>query len=188
MSIELKPAIIKLKLDYDNCFRSIISFKIDNTPFYTKAVIDTGCSHSMVSADLIFKKSIIDQLEDAEIYNYLQTKKRFIRAYGVTDEVIENDEITTFNQAKHNSTVRFPRPVTDIEIAGYNIGEGNISISYSTKGIALIGMNLLRNLYSFIGPSKGKVVYIAARKDDKDAIMQLNSTIEDIMDTRNTSN
>ena len=187
MSIELKPVIIKLKLDYDNCFRSIISFKISNTPFYTKAVIDTGCSHSMVSADLIFKKSIIDQLEDAEIYNYLQTKRRFIRAYGVTDEIKENDVISTYDQAKHNSTVRFPRSVTDIEIAGYNIGDGNISISYSTKGIALIGMNLLKNLYSFIGPYKGKVVYLAARKDDADSITQLTSTIKDIMNTRNTS-
>ena len=148
-------------------FEADLSFKISETRYSARAVIDTGCYTSMVSANLIFRKESIHEIEDAEISYYLNHQKPFIRAFGVTD--IKKEEVTNYAAAKGNPTIRFPRMVQGIEIDTYPIGDGFISLSYGTKDIALIGMNLLRELLSYIGSYKDDIYYLAARRGDKEA-------------------
>lgn len=124
-------------------------------------IIDTGCSHSHISADL-FTIFLSDEERLDEKDKWINKRKAII------GRGIESANINiSMDISRYNPRVTILNRLYDIKLNGIDIGNHLTAISYDTCMVALLGMEFLKNMDFHIAVSKitNKCTLIACPKD-----------------------
>lgn len=120
------------------------------------AILDTGCSHSHISADLIY---IFFSEEER-----LGTKGKYmrIRPKGIGTGVESNGKLNnTDTNDVNNPRIMISQKCYNVNINGVYIGNRYLNVSYDTSRVALIGMSILKDWDIHIGKNKqGETVFL----------------------------
>lgn len=113
------------------------------------AILDTGCSHSHISADLIY---IFFSDEER-----LNTKEKFMSkryksiGIGVESNVkVYNTNVNDIN----NPRIMINQKCYNVNVNELCIGNYYLNVSYDTSKVALIGMSILKDWDVHIGKNK----------------------------------
>lgn len=145
--------LCNMKAKFENKFDEDVDIEV---------IIDTGCAHSHISADLIYIF-----LSDEE---RLKTKDKWIKSKrfkGIGHGVESANKQIDYTIDINNERVMVYNGFFDISINGVDIGNRALGVSYDTSKIALIGMGILKDFDIHIGTSKilNKVILLACPKD-----------------------
>lgn len=148
----------------NNKFKCNLKAKFENTvdeDIDIDVIIDTGCTHSHISADLftIF-------FSDSEKVN---EKDKWIkkRTAGIGKGVESMNQVIDFTVHKNNPRVVVQHRFYDIKLNNIDIGNAYVNVSYDTHMVALIGMEFIKDIDIHIGISNktGKYTLIACPKN-----------------------
>lgn len=113
------------------------------------AILDTGCSHSHISADLIYIF-----FSDKE---RLKTKEKFMskRPKSIGTGVESNGKVNNTDANDiNNPRVMISQKCYKVYINDICIGNRYLNVSYDTNQVALIGMEILKDWDIHIGKNK----------------------------------
>lgn len=120
------------------------------------AILDTGCSHSHISADLIY----IFFLDEER----LKTKAEFMnkRPKSIGTGVESNGKLNNIDTNDiNNPRIMISQKCYNVNINGVCIGNHYLHVSYDTSRVALIGMSILKDWDIHIGKNKqGETVFL----------------------------
>lgn len=145
----------------DNKFTCKLSFNFEGTSdidlVEIDAILDTGCSHSHISADLIYI-FLIDE-------DRLKMKERFmgIRPKSIGIGVESNGKVDNVDRDDiNNPRIVIGQKCYNVHINDTCIGNRYLSVSYDTSRVALVGMSILKDWDIHIGKNKqGETVLLA---------------------------
>lgn len=151
---------IKAVLDSKKKFTCKLSFNFESKDSIdlveVDAILDTGCNHSHISADLIYVF-----LSDEE---RLATKEVFMksRPIGIGYGVESNGKSNNMDKNDiNNPRIMIRQKCYDIHINNLSIGNYYLNVSYDTSKVALIGMQILKDWDIHIGKNlDNEVVFI----------------------------
>ncbi len=203
MNMNTKDIIIG-EVDYGS-FRFPMQFKaFGGTQIIADAVFDTGCSHSLISFNSLnrYGKSLEDiqrnilynkdsilgigvgvesKGSDLEYIKQLVNKINHYKEICKNENELENliDKNITLDDRKmlfDSKNVRYKYPITGLVIDNVPLGNFDIMLSYGTNGINLIGMHIIKELYTKIYHSSGKTYMFAMKNsnnmDEMDSAMR----------------
>lgn len=144
----------------ENKFVCRLSFnfegKSDTDLVEIDAILDTGCSHSHISADLVY---IFFSDEER-----LNTKDKYMRTRpkGIGTGVESNGKLNSLDTNDiNNPRIMISQKCYNVSINGVYIGNRYLNVSYDTSGVALIGMSILKDWDIHIGKNKhGETVFL----------------------------
>lgn len=169
----------------NNAFRMSWDFELDGIMRNTIAVFDTGCTHSMVSANCVYGHNISDTDKRRMKLNDIRNKSiELCIARGVESQSDEkkkelnaiqvlvdkrNKDINSLTIDEQEilldcEQIKFKHKIKYHYIAGYFMCGGEIQISYDFDNVVLIGMEFIKELYVIIGTRGGKTLLFAKYK------------------------
>lgn len=107
--------------------------------------------------------------------------------------LIENDNAKTILQQKigqqlkdiildpKNKNIRFGYKISDFKIDGVNIGDFEIRLAFGMGNVNLIGMHIIRKLYTKIF-SYNNQIYLLANKNSNSADSELDKTRDELLE------
>ncbi len=147
---------IKSKL-VNNAFRCNMYFKFENKEDVNiSVIIDTGCTSSHISADLIYIfMSDEERLDTKQKYMEIRNK---VLGRGIESF---NKDINT-ELSISNTNVVIQQKMYNCIINGVHIGNKLLNVSYDTSQAALIGMSILKDWDIHIGKNKNNDIILLA--------------------------
>ena len=141
----------------DNQFKCNLKFKFEDVDTAeVEALIDTGCMYSHISADLIYIF-----LSDEERKN---TKKKYMHSRNVflcTGIESLNTNINCDLTDVDNPYINIIQNCYNLDVAGVQLGNKRLAISYDTTQVALLGMQFFKDWDIHIGKNKyGETIFI----------------------------
>ena len=132
----------------------------EDSEIEVQAVIDTGCSDSLVSYDTMFitfdKEGFLKQKEEG------LRKRNYGMGVGVETKKSDVIRPTNIAEAINNPYVRIWHRFYNINVGGIDIGNRLLSVSYDTSDKVLLGMGFFKDWDIHIGKNKqGKTVLLA---------------------------
>lgn len=127
--------------------------------------LDTGCTKTLISADAIYSLYNVQEMKKRDILDVLRNGGEFSHGFGVETDISKYVPPKTLDEAMNDKTLRFEKPVQDLRINGYRIGDINVRIGYNTSKKVLMGMDVIKRLNSFIGPYNGKLYFLATHSN-----------------------
>lgn len=162
-------------------FRAILTYKYGGVERVIRnAVIDTGCTTSHFSANILLSTNNQQILKRAK-YNDLKTNKNaWSLGVGVDTHGKNIPYPKTLQDALNNPCVRIKKCFKDIYIDGHYIGNKDVYISYDTTDVMLIGMDFIKEWDMHIGKSKEGLALLACNRwhINKEYLRKLNETFE----------
>lgn len=130
--------------------------KSDSDLVEIDALIDTGCSHSHISADLVYIFFSDEEILNTK-YKYMKTRHKSIgigvESNGKSNNMNPNDI--------NNPRIMIGQKCYNVNINGVHIGNHYLNVSYDTSKVALIGMSILKDWDIHIGKNKqGETVFL----------------------------
>lgn len=114
-----------------------------------RAILDTGCQHSHISIDNIFIY-LSDNDIRADKQKYMQQRPVYI-GRGVESQ---NKDISQDLKDVKNPRIMIHHKMYDVKINDIPLGNKYLGVSYDTSGVALIGMEILKDWDIHIGKNK----------------------------------
>lgn len=131
--------------------------------WFRDALIDTGCTHSLISANLInIYLSEDERLRDKE-RAIRQNPHSLGRGVESTEKQFKSINEMTMQEKLDCLNIKVYETFRDIRIGNILIGDKRLSVSYDYGGNTLIGMELLKDWDIHIGTSRlyGRIVLLA---------------------------
>lgn len=167
----------------DNEFKMDWNFEFDNQMIYTTATFDTGCAHSFVSANCIYGHDITKEYKTQLKLQAIKSKNvRLTIGCGVESKSDEkakefeeikliilkrNKDIASLTQDDIDKllncqNIKALYKIKKSVLAGYKLDDSSIMVSYDFDNVVLVGMNIIKNLYTIIG-TKGSHTMLFAK-------------------------
>ena len=123
-----------------------ISFEINGHEVSAQGILDTGCSKSLISANLIYDHYNYSKNAVDDAIGFLAGKVKAYPSFGVEGDPKSYKYPKTLDQTLKDPNLRFPKSVNKLTINGYELGDIELSITYTVKNLNLIGMDIQLNL------------------------------------------
>lgn len=156
------------KMGKGNSFSATCKIRLDGLPKTDplEAKIDTGCSTTLISLNLLYPKKTEDELKQLalQIFEEAIKDKRISVGYGVESIAGTAKKVSTPEEALEDTHARAILKCTNLEVGGCMLGTHEIRVSYKIKNKALIGMGVMRDMCTYIGPYNGGTFLVSSRK------------------------
>lgn len=143
-----------------------------NTYIYTGAGVESSTSA---------KKTELIQL--GQKLKKLNKLKQGLRGNNEAEEVLRSEidqNLKNIILDPQNKNIRFGYKVTNLKIDGVNIGDFDIRLAFDMGNVNLIGMHIIRELYTKIF-SKNNTIYLLAKKNSPLADTELDIAMDGLM-------
>lgn len=143
-----------------------------NTYIYTGAGVESSTSA---------KKTELIQL--GQKLKKLNKLKQGLRGNNEAEEVLRSEidqNLKNIILDPQNKNIRFGYKVTNFKIDGVNIGDFDIRLAFDMGNVNLIGMHIIRELYTKIF-SKNNTIYLLAKKNSPLADTELDIAMDGLM-------
>ena len=143
-----------------------------NTYIYTGAGVESSTSA---------KKTELIQL--GQKLKRLNKLKQGLRGNNEAEEVLRSEidqNLKNIILDPQNKNIRFGYKVTNFKIDGVNIGDFDIRLAFDMGNVNLIGMHIIRELYTKIF-SKNNTIYLLAKKNSPLADTELDIAMDGLM-------
>lgn len=162
---------IKILLDSRQRFRAVINFDYNGCNKTLFAVVDTGCNHSHFSANLLYGIKMGNSEEEREqaIEVLHQYKRKVLSAgaavsigRGVESQGLEMKKPLLLEEQVAFKNLKIQEQVKNVKVDGHVLGDYEISVSYDTFDVALIGMDFIKEWDLHIGMNKADDIILLA--------------------------
>lgn len=193
---------------YRGSFHFPIEFDMfDNHQYISDAVFDTGCSHSLISVkslntgnkpiedlkrealyDINIKLGIGKGIESKDI-NTDQLKLDIKKINSWKEQLRDSDSTIAFlktyitdemlSRIIKSKLVRYEYEAANYQIDGIKIGNFKVRVSFDINKVNLIGMHIIKELYTKIF-SINSQIFLLAKKSTSIADTELDITIDEL--------
>ncbi|MCI8567200.1 MAG: hypothetical protein HFI39_12960 [Lachnospiraceae bacterium] len=170
-----------VELQYAEC--SVLEFPLSGT-----VRIDTGCMFTRLNLKTLLPKRYGEQkitrlmkdLKFKDIQRFRQGKIKCKRSKSVNtiEEKFPAIQDMDDDDLQKDNTVCFYHSIQKLSIGGCYIGDADVKINYDSKGVSLLGMNILKKFEISCGKSlvndigneiyKDDYIFLGRVKEDKD--------------------
>lgn len=205
--MSFKTGIIIGEVKYGS-FYFPIDFEIFNLQqSIPNAIFDTGCSHSLISVDSLgIGNKSIGQIKTDIFYNkdsrleigigvetlnselhqtrLLVNKVNNIKTHSKDNKTVEeliNKYITLegIELLQNSKNIRYRYKIKDLHIDKVLIGNYDVRLSFNTE-VNLIGMHIIKDLYTKIYSHNGNIHLYAIKKEEDDVLDKIENSLNGI--------